>query len=66
MKDFSFFEPYQFDPVDEVDFENKLLAMIDNPVPASFINEVSKKIEQNYSWEKSASTFYKVLQPVSS
>ncbi|MEO8771300.1 MAG: glycosyltransferase family 1 protein [Ferruginibacter sp.] len=66
MKDFYFFDPYTFDPDDEADFKNKLQDMINNPVPAGFTGEVSKKIEQNYSWEKSAVKFYKLLQPVSS
>ncbi|MEO6668579.1 MAG: glycosyltransferase family 1 protein [Ferruginibacter sp.] len=66
MKDFDFFEPYTFNPNDKEDFANKLQAMIDNPVTASFTKEVSAKIERTYSWEKSAARFYKLLQPVSS
>jgi len=62
MEDFYFFEPYAFFPEDEKTFGEKLIDMIDNPVPEEFIKKVSLSIKEKYCWLKSAAAFCNILQ----
>jgi len=61
MQDYSFFDPYRFDPADEKDFENKLTAMLQTPPEASCLEKLALYILEKYSWEKTAEKFYQLL-----
>lgn len=53
MKSFSFFNPYLFNPNNEVDFTRKFLNFYTNYKSIDLIS-IQKEIKLNYSWEKSA------------
>lgn len=61
MQDYSFFDPYRFDPANEKDFEDKLIAMLHSPPAVSYLDKVALRILENYSWEKTAEKFYQLL-----
>ena len=61
MKDYSFFDPYRFNPADEKDFENKLTAMLHTPPDASYLDKLALCTLEKYSWEKTAEKFYQLL-----
>jgi glycosyltransferase involved in cell wall biosynthesis len=62
MQDFTFFEPYRFDPADENDLEQKLSQMIDTAPSSAFIEKVAAQISLQYSWQNSSNKFYNLLQ----
>jgi glycosyltransferase involved in cell wall biosynthesis len=62
MQDFYFFQPYAFYPDDEKEFEEKLIDMINNPVPEDFLKKVSLSVREKYCWLKSAAAFCNILQ----
>jgi glycosyltransferase involved in cell wall biosynthesis len=62
MRDFSFFEPYTFDPDDEEDFEQKLAFMVNSPPTDQFTEEVATLVRRQYNWEKSSEIFYQLLK----
>jgi glycosyltransferase involved in cell wall biosynthesis len=62
MKSFGFFNPYTFNPADDIDFEQKLLNMAQEPPDTLFTNQVAQQIEQQYNWQNSSNTFYNLLQ----
>lgn len=62
MSDFTFFHPYMFDPKNQKEFAEKLQKIIDNPPDTEFLNTVATKINEQYSWKKSAEKFYQLLQ----
>lgn len=61
MQDFSFFEPYTFDPGDEYDFKQKLAMMIDHPPTEAFIKDVAYQALNRYNWSTSSKLFYNLL-----
>lgn len=62
MQDFSFFEPYTFNPKIAYDFEQKLVKMVQFPPNEITLQEISKKVVQKYSWVKSSIQFHQLLQ----
>jgi glycosyltransferase involved in cell wall biosynthesis len=62
MRDFSFFEPYTFDPANTYDFEQKLAEIVKSPPDEALLEDISKKVSQKYSWAQSCSKFYQLLQ----
>lgn len=62
MSDFTFFHPYRFDPKNQKEFIEKLEWIIDNPPDSQFLNMVATKINEQYSWKKSAEKLYQLLQ----
>lgn len=63
MCDFDFFRPYDINPDNEEDFEQKLLLMLTDPPTNTFITNVSQQIHRQYSWKKSSEILYNLLQP---
>jgi glycosyltransferase involved in cell wall biosynthesis len=61
MKDYNFFEPYTFDPGDEKDLEKKLNDTIHDLPDEEFIKNAAREVLNNYSWQRSADIFYKLL-----
>jgi glycosyltransferase involved in cell wall biosynthesis len=61
MKEYHFFEPFTFNPDNEMEFERKLTNMINCPPHESFMRKVASKISDCYSWQQSAETFYNLL-----
>jgi glycosyltransferase involved in cell wall biosynthesis len=53
MREFDFFKPYIFDPDNSVDFQQKLIDILEhlNSIDVTNIQEI---VRQKYSWEKSA------------
>jgi glycosyltransferase involved in cell wall biosynthesis len=62
MSDFTFFHPYMFDPHNQKEFVEKLQWIINNPPDNQFLNTVATKINEQYSWKKSAEKLYRLLQ----
>jgi glycosyltransferase involved in cell wall biosynthesis len=62
MKDFTFFEPYTFNPADEADFAAQLKAILASPPPAEFINHTEAALREKYSWKNTAEIFYRLLK----
>lgn len=62
MQDFTFFEPYRFDPADENDFEQKLSQMIDTTPSNIFMEKVAAQVRLQYNWQNSSNKFYNLLQ----
>jgi len=62
MQSFSFFEPYCFDPNNEAEFAFKLKHMLDNPPEPDHLKEVANQVQQQYNWQQTAGTFYKLLR----
>jgi glycosyltransferase involved in cell wall biosynthesis len=61
MQDYSFFDPYRFDPSNEKDFEEKLTTMLLTPPDASYLDKLAQCTLEKYSWEKTAEKFYQLL-----
>jgi glycosyltransferase involved in cell wall biosynthesis len=62
MHDYTFFDPYRFDPADENEFSYKLKSMLDSPPAASQLEQVAISTLENYSWERTADKFYQLLK----
>ena len=61
MQSFNFFEPYCFSPANEGEFAVKLQYMLHSPPDATFLANVAQQIQQQYSWQQTAGTFYNLL-----
>ena len=53
MSDFSFFEPFMFDPDSLIDFETSLLKILENKESIDLVS-IKNKILKKYSWRESA------------
>lgn len=62
MADFSFFEPYMFNPENGAEFLQKMQMMIDNPPSCAAMEKISAEIHQRYSWKKSADFLYHLIK----
>lgn len=62
MQEFSFFEPYTFDPSNKSEFQKKLEALINQPPNDVFLENISKEVKQTYSWEKAAAKLYALIK----
>lgn len=60
MSDFTFLKKFEFDPNNEVEFNQKLKTILETDFTQEF-SEISSKIKENYSWEKSSNTLKKLL-----
>lgn len=60
MSDFTFLKKFEFDPNNEMDFNEKLKTILETDFTQEF-GEISSKIKENYSWEKSANTLKKLI-----
>ena len=60
MSDFTFQKKFEFDPNNEIEFNEKLKSILDNDFTQEF-SEISNQIKENYSWEKSAETVKKLI-----
>lgn len=65
MKEFSFFEPYLFDPNNEIEFKEKLESIINCPPGEQFLETISKVVLQKYSWDRSAAQLYELIKKYS-
>jgi glycosyltransferase involved in cell wall biosynthesis len=65
MHDFKFFEPYTFDPNNEVDFENKLKNILTSPLSFIELEKIEQQVIQQYSWQKSAAILFNLIQSAS-
>jgi glycosyltransferase involved in cell wall biosynthesis len=63
MSDYTFFEPYRFDPANEQEFETKLKAALHSPPSNERLKEIALAVIENYSWQKTAEKFYQLLNP---
>jgi glycosyltransferase involved in cell wall biosynthesis len=62
MEDYSFFDPYRFDPADENEFAYKLVSLLDSPPGQVQLDMVAQRTLENYSWERTAEKFYQLLK----
>lgn len=62
MSDFDFFGEYGFDPADQPSFENKLIKVLNDGVPETELDEISKTIRSKYSWENSSKILYNLVK----
>jgi glycosyltransferase involved in cell wall biosynthesis len=62
MQDFTFFEPYIFNPADEAGFAAQLKAMLSSPPSAEFLLRTEAIIREKYSWKNTAEIFYRLLK----
>jgi glycosyltransferase involved in cell wall biosynthesis len=62
MEDFTFFEPYRFDPADEAGFAAQLKAILASPPSAEFIAGTEAAVRDKYSWKNTAEIFYRLLK----
>jgi glycosyltransferase involved in cell wall biosynthesis len=61
MEDFTFFEPYTFNPADATDFAEKLKEMLADPPSEDFISRTEAAVRQKYSWNNTANIFHQLL-----
>jgi glycosyltransferase involved in cell wall biosynthesis len=62
MQDFTFFEPYMFNPADEAGFAAQLKAMLSSPPSAEFLLRTEAAMREKYSWKKTSEIFYRLLK----
>ena len=60
MLDFTFLKKFEFDPNNEIEFNEKLKSILDTDFTQEF-SEISNQIKENYSWEKSAEIVKKLI-----
>ncbi|MFH6986438.1 glycosyltransferase family 4 protein [Flavobacterium collinsii] len=61
MSDFSFFKEFYFDPYNQVEFNKKLLQILEENRDSDF-ELMSQKIKETYSWKKSAAVLYQLIK----
>jgi glycosyltransferase involved in cell wall biosynthesis len=61
MDDYSFFDPYRFDPSDENEFAYKLQSLLDTPPAPIQLDRIAANASETYSWERTADKFYQLL-----
>ncbi len=62
MEDFSFFQPYMFDPADDAAFEIQLENMLARPPAKIFLEQTAVAVRTAYSWSHTAAVFYQLLK----
>lgn len=62
MREFSFFDPYRFDPANQMEFRKKLEAIIHQQPDDAFLENIFEEVKQNYSWEKAAAKLYELIK----
>ncbi|MFL5741995.1 MAG: glycosyltransferase family 4 protein [Flavisolibacter sp.] len=61
MKAYSFFGEDHVDPCDEKIFKNALLRMVERNRNETELSAVSHRVEQEYSWDRSAEELYQLI-----
>jgi glycosyltransferase involved in cell wall biosynthesis len=61
MKDFDFFEPHMFDPLNGNEFEQKLVSILSAPPDPDFLRKVAGQVREKHSWQQSANLFHNLL-----
>ncbi|HMG83529.1 MAG TPA: glycosyltransferase family 1 protein [Ferruginibacter sp.] len=62
MSDFTFFDPYMFDPENDNEFNNKLKEILGATPTVSQLEMIAATITEKYSWDKTAAIFLNLLQ----
>ena len=62
LKEFSFFEPYSFDPGNIDGLKEKIIQMLDHPPSHGELSQLARDIENKYGWQLSAKKFFENLQ----
>jgi glycosyltransferase involved in cell wall biosynthesis len=62
MDDYTFFDPYRFDPSDEDEFAYKLTSMLSEPPGEQQLERIAISTLENYSWDRTAEKFYQLLK----
>lgn len=62
MQDFTFFQPYMFNPADDAAFELQLKNMLVSPPDAAFLAQTANAVRAKYSWDKTADIFFGLLK----
>jgi glycosyltransferase involved in cell wall biosynthesis len=60
MSDFSFFKEFYFDPYNQVEFNKKLLQILEENRSSDF-EIMAQKIKEKYNWEKSSAVLYQQI-----
>ena len=61
MADFSFFGKTHINPNDTDLLAEKIAELVADPPKEEYLNNISKTISENYSWQKSAESFVNIL-----
>jgi glycosyltransferase involved in cell wall biosynthesis len=61
MRDFDFFEPWRFDPANQKEFMEKLLALTENPPSEERLEQIAQQVVQQYSWRQSAQILHDLI-----
>jgi glycosyltransferase involved in cell wall biosynthesis len=61
MSDYSFFDKFYFDPYDQVEFNKKLLQILEENLSEDF-EKIAHKIKEKYNWQKSAAVLYQLIK----
>jgi glycosyltransferase involved in cell wall biosynthesis len=61
MKDFDFFEPHMFDPLNGNEFEQKLVSILSNPPNPDYLRKVAGQVRKKHNWQQSANLFHNLL-----
>lgn len=61
MNDYCFFEPFFFDPGNEIGFEEMLMSILHAPPTALQLERIAQQVLEKYAWEKTAAQFYQLL-----
>ena len=61
MKAFDFFEPFLFNPADELQFASKLRSLLESAPQITRLSGIAKAVHEAYSWEKSAGLFSAII-----
>lgn len=61
MKDFDFFRPHMFDPLNGNEFEQKLFSILSAPPNSDFLKKVANQVQEKHSWQQSANLFHNLL-----
>lgn len=61
MSDFSFFKEFYFDPYNQIEFNKKILQILEENRSSDF-EIMAQKIKEKYNWEKSSTVLYQLIQ----
>ena len=61
MEQYRFFGAYHIDPYDLALLKSKLISILDEPPAAAVLEDISRRVQAEYSWEHAAEALYKAL-----
>lgn len=61
MTDYTFFDPHRFDAENEAEMTKKMMLLLDNPPAPELLQNISEKVREQYSWQRTAAAFYDLL-----